>query len=113
MIDRALTDVGYEVLLVVDGEETIEQYTKAREAGCPFDAVILDLTVPGGMGGGEAIRKLLEIDPDAKVIASSGYSTDPVIADNKKHGFSGVVIKPYRVSELRGTLHNVLAETRG
>ena len=64
----------------------------------------MDLTVPGGMGGQEALQKLLEIDPDVRAIVSSGYSNDPVMADFKSHGFSGCVAKPYRLAELRRVL---------
>ena len=108
LLQRALTEVGYEVLLTGDGEEAIEQYARARETGEPFDAVILDLTVPGKMGGRETIKKLLEIDPEVRAIASSGYSTDPVISDFRNYGFSGVVAKPYRISELREALREVV-----
>ena len=104
-----LTEIGYEVKLAQDGAEAIEHYVKAKEAGRPFDVVIMDLTVPGGMGGKEAIKKLLEIDPDAKVIVSSGYATDPVLAKYKEYGFSGAVAKPYRVSDLEKTLHDIWA----
>ena len=96
-----LTLDGYEVELTTDGAEAIEQYTKARESGKPFDAVIMDLTIPGGMGGKETIKKLLEIDPDAKVIVSSGYATDPIIADYRKYGFSAVLPKPYNIDEIK------------
>ena len=84
-------------------------YRKVRESGQPFDAVILDLTVPGGMGGAETVKKLLEIDPEAKVIVSSGYATDPIMSEYKKYGFSAVVAKPYNVGQMEKTLHDVLA----
>ena len=103
-----LTDVGYEVEVTVNGAETIERYRKAKESGRPFDAVILDLTVPGGMGGKEVIRKLLEIDPNVKAIVSSGYSTDPIMSDFKEYGFSGVVAKPYTIATLEETLRSIL-----
>jgi PAS domain S-box-containing protein len=103
-----LVEAGYEVELTKDGAEAIEQYTKARESGEPFDAVILDLTIPGGMGGKEAIKKLLEMDPAVKALVSSGYATDPIMSDYKKYGFSAVITKPYRVSQLEKTLHDIL-----
>lgn len=87
LLSKTLSLAGYEVELTADGAEAIEAYRKAREAGQTFDAVIMDLTIPGGVGGKEAIKKLLEIDPGAKVIVSSGYSTDPIMADCKKYGF--------------------------
>ncbi|MBU4231041.1 MAG: response regulator, partial [Proteobacteria bacterium] len=73
-------------------------------------AVILHLTVPGGMGGKETLARLLEIDPLVKAVVSSGYSDDPVMADFQKYGFSGVIAKPYRISELGKILHQVIME---
>ena len=87
-------------------------YKKARESGQPFDVVIMDLTIPGGMGGKEAIKKLLEIDPYAKVIVSSGYATDPIMSDYKKYGFSAVVTKPYSVEQLEKILHRLFRRMR-
>jgi PAS domain S-box-containing protein len=107
-----LTEVGYEVELTSDGAKAIERYMGAKEAGKPFDAVILDLTIPGGMGGKEAIKKLLEIDPDVKAIVSSGYATDPIMSDYKKYGFSAVVTKPYSVEQLEKTLQGLLRKKK-
>ncbi|MFH1146905.1 MAG: PAS domain S-box protein [Pseudomonadota bacterium] len=101
---------GYKVDLAADGFEAIERYEDAREAGEPFDAVILDLTVPGGMGGKEAIRKLLEIDPHVRGIVSSGYSEDPVMSEYRKYGFKGVIGKPYSLQELAETIRSVIEE---
>ena len=109
-LDAELTDAGYEVELTVDGAEAIKQYTKAKGSGQPFDAVILDLTVPGGIGGKEVIKKLLEIDPSVKAIVSSGYSTDPIMSQFRDYGFCGVVAKPYGITELEKTLRSVLEE---
>jgi CheY-like chemotaxis protein len=103
-----LTGAGYEIELSQDGKEAIAKYTQAREADRPFEAVIMDLTVPGGMGGKETISNLLEIDPGVKAIVSSGYSTDPIMADYDKYGFSGVVAKPYVAADLEKTLRNVI-----
>lgn len=108
LLHDELTDAGYDIELAVDGTEAIERYTKAKDLGQPFDAVIMDLTIPGGMGGKEAIKKLLEIDASAKVIVSSGYSTDPIMSDFKKYGFGAVVAKPYKVEELERTLRDLL-----
>jgi two-component system cell cycle sensor histidine kinase/response regulator CckA len=103
-----LMRLGYTVEFADDGLRAIDLYQKAGKAGTPFDAVIMDLTIPGGMGGDEALEKLLAIDPKARVIASSGYLNDPVMAEYKKYGFSGVVPKPYRIHDLGNTLHDVI-----
>ena len=104
---KALTRMGYVVKFAEEGAEGIRIYKKAREAGKPFDAVIMDLTIPGGMGGREAIGKILEADPQAKVIVSSGYANNPVMSDFKKYGFSGVVKKPYRIHELGEAIRKI------
>ncbi len=109
MLVKILTLSGHEVEVTKDGTEAVEVYRQARESGQPFDAVILDLTVPGGMGGKKTIKKLLEIDPKVKAIVSSGYATDPIMSEYKKYGFSAVVTKPYNVSKMEETLHDVLA----
>lgn len=108
LLDAELTDAGYEVELTIDGAEAIEQYTKAKESGKPFDAVILDLTIPGGMGGKDVIKKLLEIAPSVKAIVSSGYAADPIMADFKEYGFSAVVTKPYSVAQIEKVLRSIL-----
>ena len=95
-----LTRLGYTVDYAGEGVEAVAKYRQAREEGRPFDAVIMDLTVPGGMGGKEAARKLLELDPEARAIVSSGYSQDPIMSDFLSHGFRAVVKKPYRLREL-------------
>jgi nitrogen-specific signal transduction histidine kinase/CheY-like chemotaxis protein len=100
--------LGYEVALAQEGAEAIAAYQQAKEAGRPFDAVIMDLTIPGGMGGKETIKKLLEIDPAAKAIVSSGYSNDPVMAEYAKYGFRGAMIKPYRIKDLGAVISRVI-----
>lgn len=103
-----LKALGYEVEFANDGLEAIKKYTDAKEKGKPFNAVIMDLTIPGGMGGREAIVRLKEIDPDVRAIVASGYSNDPVISDFRGFGFSGSLIKPFRIEELSRTVHSVL-----
>ncbi len=103
---------GYQVELAADGAEAVEMYRKARSSEEPFDVVILDLTVQGGMGGREAIEKLLKIDPHAKAIVSSGYANDPIMANFREHGFRAIVAKPYQMQELARTVQAVLKQGR-
>ncbi|MHB0876101.1 MAG: PAS domain-containing hybrid sensor histidine kinase/response regulator [Anaerolineae bacterium] len=106
---RILTRLGYDVATAGDGAEAVEAYRRAKDEGKPYVAVVMDLTVPGGMGGREAAKLLKELDPSAKVIVSSGYSTDPVMSHYKEYGFDGVAAKPYRFPELAGELARVLS----
>jgi two-component system cell cycle sensor histidine kinase/response regulator CckA len=107
---QMLNRLGYEAELVENGDEAIESYEEAMDSGEPFDAVILDLTVRGGMGGKNAIQKLKEMDPKIKAIVSSGYSDDPVMTDWRRYGFGGAVFKPYRKDDLRMALRRLLAK---
>jgi CheY-like chemotaxis protein len=97
---EALSDAGYQVGYAAGGVEAIEVYLAARASGEPYDLVIMDLTIPGGMGGAEAIKKLLEIDPKAKAIAASGYAQGAIMSDFRSYGFRGVLAKPFRINEL-------------
>ena len=105
-----LERLGYEVQNASNGEEAIKQYITAQQEGRPFTAMIFDLTVPGGTGGKEALHQILDRDPKAKAIVSSGYSDDPIMADFQKYGFCDVLVKPYRIFELSQTLHKVIAQ---
>jgi CheY-like chemotaxis protein len=105
-----LTSMSYEVKTAKEGAEAIRLYKDARDRGEPFDAVIMDLTIPGGLGCKEAVKGILEYDPEAKLIVSSGYSNNPVMANFKEHGFSGVLIKPYKASELGAKVHQVITQ---
>ncbi len=105
-----LTELGYEVALACDGVEAIKIYRNARASGRPFDAVVMDLTVHGGMGGREALERLLKIDPDIKAIVSSGYSNDPIMADPGKYGFRGVIPKPYKIADFSEIIHKVISD---
>jgi len=109
---KILETVGYEVEFAKDGGEAIEIYSKARETGKPFDVVIMDLTVPGGMGGKETLEKLIELDPRVRAIVSSGYSHDPIMAHYEDYGFVGVIAKPYRVREMAEIVDKVMAILR-
>ena len=107
-VSEALTRLGYDVKLAADGAEGVRMYEEAMKRGHALDVVLLDLTIPGGMGGKDAVRELLRIDPNAKVIASSGYSNDPVMADYRAYGFREVIVKPYRIDDLGEVLHKVI-----
>ncbi|MDI6756003.1 MAG: GAF domain-containing protein, partial [Thermodesulfobacteriota bacterium] len=93
--EKFLKHLGYEVELAEDGKEAVGRFKKAQESKQPFDIVILDLIVPGGIGGKEVLKKLLEISPEIKAIAASGFSNDPILADFKRYGFKGVLAKPF------------------
>jgi PAS domain S-box-containing protein len=103
-----LEKMGYQVAVAPDGQAAVSIYQEALETDKPFDAVILDLTVPGGMGGKEAVQKLASLDPTVKAIVSSGYSNDPVMADHARHGFCGAVNKPYLIEEMAQVLDTVI-----
>lgn len=105
---KMLNRIGYEVEFAGDGVEAIELYKKAEDSKEPFDVVILDLTIPGGMGGKKVIKRLIEVCPDVKAIVSSGYDNDPVMTDFKKYGFSGSVGKPYNMQELEKAIDKVM-----
>jgi len=104
-----LSYLGFEAVEAEDGETACRIYREAHEAGKPFDAVIMDLTIPGGMGGQEAIRELLQYDDKVRAIVSSGYSTSPVMANYREYGFQGMVSKPYQLEDLKQVLDRVLS----
>jgi PAS domain S-box-containing protein len=105
--------LGYHVACAADGERAVELYRKAMEAGTRFDAVIMDLTVPGGLGGKAALERLLKLDPEVSAIVSSGHSADPVMSRHAEFGFKGVVAKPYNATELSRVLHDVICDRGG
>ncbi len=102
--------LGYESAFAKNGAEAIEMYRKARESGKPYDAVILDLTIPGSMGGKEVIKILLEIDPEVKAIVCSGYSDDPIMSNFREYGFKGMMPKPFDSYALGKVLNDVLKD---
>ena len=105
-----LSRLGYQVTAAASGEEALDAYRRALDLGQRFDAVIMDLTVAGGLGGREATARLLAIDPQARVVVSSGYSGDPVLAEHREHGFVARLPKPYVSEDLERILHEVLAQ---
>ncbi len=107
-VSRLLQRLGYEVVVVKDGLEALEYYQKAQETGRPFDIVIMDLTIPGGLGGKETIQKLLKLDPQVKAIVSSGYSENALMAHYQDYGFKGMIAKPYTLKELARVVEEVI-----
>ncbi len=105
---RILPTLGYTVECVHDGSAAVRRYAEAMGKGKPFDLLLMDLTIPGGMGGKEAMQHLKRLYPGVKVIVSSGYSNDPVLASYQDYGFAAVVLKPFRVSELSEQIDDVM-----
>ena len=110
---KMLLRLGYDAACARDGSEAMEMYRQSLETGRAYDAVIMDLTVPGGMGGKEAVRFLVAMDPEARVIVSSGYSNDPIMSDFRKYGFADVIMKPYRLEDLAKVLGRVIKANSG
>jgi CheY-like chemotaxis protein len=108
VIGEMLRRLGYAVKFAHNGSEAVELYYKSKEFGTPFQAAILDLTIRGGMGGKETLKRLREIDPGIKAFASSGYTEDPAMTDFRKYGFSGVIAKPYGMENLSKILNKIL-----
>ena len=107
-----LKSLGHEAEVVEDGTAAIEQYRRALKMGKPFDAVLLDLVVPGGMGGRETIERLSQIDPAVNAIVVSGYAQDPALMEFQTYGFKASIAKPYTLEELDTTLHSVIATAK-
>jgi CheY-like chemotaxis protein len=101
--------LGYSVTVARDGTEAIAIYRMAMVSGEPFDSILMDLTIPGGMGGMEAVKKISEIDSNVKAIVCSGYSNDTIMANYRTFGFCGVIPKPYSLKQLSGTISDVLS----
>jgi len=108
LVGAILEGLGYTVAYAVHGQEALEKYWEAYQTGSTYDAVIVDLTVPGGMGGQTAAQEILKTDPQAKIIVSSGYATDPVMANYEAYGFKGRVAKPYSLTDLQKVVGQVL-----
>jgi two-component system cell cycle sensor histidine kinase/response regulator CckA len=112
LVEFTLTHLGYEVTQAASALEGVNIYRQKFEAGQRFDVVILDLTLPGGMGGKEALKQLIEIDPTVNAIVSSGYATDATMSRYQDFGFRGVIAKPYEAAELGKTVHDVISSSR-
>ncbi|NVN92214.1 MAG: PAS domain S-box protein [Desulfuromonadales bacterium] len=112
MTAEMLEHLGYQAMICENGSEAVAQHKAAWESGTPFSAVIMDLTIPGGMGGKEAAQHILALDPKAHLIVSSGYSDDPVMSDFATHGFSGAIAKPYKMPAFRQLLVSMESERK-
>ncbi len=108
MAEKTLKFLGYNVDLAKNGYSAIEKYEKAKNENNPYDCVILDLTIPGSLGGKETIKHLLTLDPKIKAIVTSGYSNDRVLSNFKNYGFKGVVIKPFTIKKFSEILNSIL-----
>lgn len=104
LAEISLQRMGYNPDTASNGKDGIDKFKKAIDSGRPYDYVILDLTIPGGMGGKDIIKELLQLDPGVKALVSSGYSNDPVMAEYRDYGFKGRIVKPYRISDLLDAL---------
>ncbi|MEA1923223.1 MAG: cache domain-containing protein [Pseudomonadota bacterium] len=109
LLEQLLERFGAFTSTVDDGSQALSEYQQAFARGEPYDLVIVDLTIPGGMGGQETAEKILQLDPEARIVVSSGYANDPVMARYQDYGFKGRAIKPYQIAELKVELERVLA----
>ncbi|WP_051617111.1 PAS domain-containing hybrid sensor histidine kinase/response regulator [Desulfonatronovibrio hydrogenovorans] len=105
-----LASMGYSVTSVQNGQEAIDAHLESVKKNHPFDVIVADLTIPGGMGGKQTVQKLKQIDPRLRAIVSSGYANDPVMSDYKAHGFSAGIVKPYRIEELDQLIQKCLSQ---
>ena len=105
---EVLKFLNYDVMSAKDGLTAIDLYKKEKAAGAPFDIVILDLSVPNGLGGKETIEHLRNFDPAVKAVISSGYTNDPVVQDFSHYGFSERLTKPYNIKDMKNLLENVI-----
>ncbi len=105
---RMLEVLGYKVSCASHGMQAVELFADALDKGSPFDAVIMDLTIRGGLGGKSTIVALRQILPGVRAIVSSGYSNDPILANYREYGFTNILVKPYRLEDLEGMLTQTL-----
>ncbi len=105
-----LEELGYDAITAEDGEQAVDKYRQSLNQGAPIDLVIMDLTVPGGMGGADSARNILKLDGNAKIMVCSGHAADEVISRYRDYGFCGVIGKPYNFDELARAIDAVLTE---
>ncbi len=109
---QMLEYLGYQVDVAPDGDQAAFMYQEARDQNRPFDAVILDLSVPDGAGAAETVKRLEAIDPNVKAFISSGYSNDPAMCQFQEHGFSGAIKKPFHLKSLSGLLDSIIGSKK-
>jgi CheY-like chemotaxis protein len=112
MTREVLKFLDYDVMFAKDGLTAIDLYKKEKAAGFPFDVVILDLSVPSGLGGKETVEQLRKLDPGVKAVISSGYSDDPAVQDFSNFGFDEKLAKPYKIHELKNMLEQLMKKQR-
>ncbi|WP_205747819.1 response regulator [Desulforhopalus sp. IMCC35007] len=105
---QMLDFLGFDAVHVFDGQAAVETFQVHKNNGEPFNAVIMDLTIPGGMGGKEAVTEILAVDATAKVFVSSGYSTDPAMVNYREFGFTGVIVKPFDLAAIQEILDKLV-----
>lgn len=110
LLKSMIEALGYQVEISANGNEAVNSYRNAMSAGKRFNAIIMDLTVPGGMGGKEALNLIKDLDPKVRAIVSSGYSNDPIMANHRENGFIGVLSKPYKIQDLAKTLESTIQQ---
>lgn len=106
--EQILDFLGYDVVISRDGAQALQLYKEKFDQGSRYDAVIMDLNIPNGIGGKDAVNDLLKIDADAKVIVSSGYANDPIMEDPRSFGFSGCLAKPFVIDAIQKLLGDLL-----
>ncbi len=109
-VQGLLINLGYNIETCRDGMQAVDLYKKALQEEYPYDAVVMDLNIPDGMGGKKAMEELLRIDPQAKGIISSGFLNDSVMSDCLKFGFSAIIEKPYKIEELEKILIQIMGD---
>lgn len=112
IVGDMLCHLGYDVAFATNGREAIEKYESAREQGKPFDLLLLDMTLPGGVGGKEVLEELLARHSGVRAVLSSGYTDNPIMKNYRKYGFCGTICKPYNIQEISWVLKNAIAEGR-
>ncbi len=108
LVSDILLSLGLSVSTVSDGQQAIEKYKQALDNAEPFDAVLMDLTIPGGIGGKEAIKEILKIDPEAKCLITSGHAGDTVMTNYDQYGFKGIIKKPFRIKHIQDSIKQIL-----